>query len=104
MPTFAAVNEPDVGTIPFVTVSAPELPTTVPEHDPPVYIVIVTVPPAVADAPDKADESVTDPPWTTVVADRRVDSVGESGFTVSCSHGLVAGLFSPSPVYTAWKL
>jgi len=61
VPAVGATNGPEVGTIALVTVSV-AVPSTVPEHVPPVYIVIFTVPPAVVVAPVKPLDTVTEPP------------------------------------------
>jgi hypothetical protein len=69
-------NALEVGTTPFVTVSVSD-PTEPPEHEPPLYIVKVTVPPAFEVAPVNVALSVTEPNTVMLVVESCVEIVGE---------------------------
>jgi len=80
-----------------VTVSVSD-PTEDPEQELPLYMVNVTVPPAVEVAPVSVAVSVTETNTTMLEADSWVDKVGENFCTVRSSLQALVGLLFPSPV------
>jgi len=95
-PAGEGVTGAEFGTTPFVTVTV-ETTVAVPAHVPPVNWLYVTGPPAWKKLAI-VDESVTDVPTVTVVAERVVVIVGLALLTVRGSQALVAALLFTSPL------